>query len=301
MNQLSPSSSEEGMIDADDDDDEFVSMAARVALRRYSSTKLVFNCSCSSIDLDWRFLWETEDRNAEAERTLLMEGESKPRKPTDSYVCFKKWNHPGTVKWRQVLKAIASKSEEFPEWHDDIYELVRIDLHETYGIRQFLVCRDADGKPSKRNNAQWYLATSKEILDRTKQRFAAERKAFVKGEMRATDEDAGGIASQATSGHSIKRKADWECSISPPLSQIRARTSPPGEMETLTHLEDAMATLRNVVERASPSFNHTAGTELSSEFVEHVQWLNQFVQSHTHSEHNKEIPYDENADTHGTC
>ncbi len=261
----------------DDDDDDFDSMAARVALRRSSSTKLTYTCSCSSIDIDWSFLWAIDDCNAESERRLTQEGESNPRKPTKDYVCFKKWNHPGTVLWRQVVKAIASNTEEYPEWRDDIYESVRIDLHQTYGIRQFLICCDANGKPSKRSNGQWYLATSKEILDRTKQRFADERKALVKEKMTTSGEDV------STSSRSNKRRMS-ESDESGTTSFYDKKTMDQHDVvETLAQLNNALKTFRSVTESVL-STNPLLRVDLSSTLAENAHWLNHFVESRTRPE-----------------
>jgi hypothetical protein len=153
-------------------DDDLHDFAGRITFLKSNSTDISRECSFSSIDYDWAFEWNIADCNAKVERQLIHEGGSKPVTHEENDVCFKKWNHPGTVQWRKVVHSFASNKEEFPEWCDDIYRLVRIKLQD----HRFLLCRTNDGSPSKNVNNCWYLATAKEIFDRTKQRFLDDRK-----------------------------------------------------------------------------------------------------------------------------
>jgi hypothetical protein len=243
-------------------DDGFDGMVEKVAFHRYSSSKLTRSNSCSSIDLDWTFLWNVDDHNAKVERHLIKEGGSKPRKPDESYVCFKKWNHPGTVLWRKVVKSLANNVDEYPEWRDEIYDLVRIQLHQTYGIRQFLVCCDSNGEPSKKTNGCWYLATAKEILDRTKQRFADERKA------KAISRSLTDNINQSESDRPRKRQR---------LSDGRSSPVSLAEVEdAMFNLEEALANFRDVVEKGHVS-NRIESELKSPAFVENLHWMNQLV------------------------
>ncbi len=267
-------------------DDGFDCMVEKVAFLRYSSSKLTRSNSCSSIDLDWTFLWNVDDHNAKVERHLIKEGGSKPRKPDESYVCFKKWNHPGTVQWRKVVKSVANNVEEYPEWRDEIYDLVRIQLHQTYGIRQFLVCCDSNGEPSKKTNGCWYLATTKEILDRTKQRFADERKA------RAVSRSLTDNVNQSESDRPRKRErlSDGRSS---PVSLAEIETTVDREVEDeILNLEEALASFRDVVEKGQMS-NLIKSKMISPAFVENLHWMNQLVDDCLLPLQTTDVPYED--------
>jgi hypothetical protein len=93
------------------------------------------------------------------------------QKPND--VCFKSCRHPGTVRWRAIVKTY---SGQYSEWKDEICTKVREDLA-LENITTFLVNLDPQGQLTKKiKDGLWYEATDEEILARTKERFVEDRK-----------------------------------------------------------------------------------------------------------------------------
>jgi hypothetical protein len=89
-----------------------------------------------------------------------------------NHVCLEWKHHPGTIKWREVVKTLSRNSSV---WTDDMVNLAKEKLAEE-NFTVFLVFLDLHGKPCLSiKHGLWYLASEKEVLEKTKQQLLRER------------------------------------------------------------------------------------------------------------------------------
>jgi ankyrin repeat protein len=141
-------------------------------LARVESWPIVPNFSNTSPacqnQLQLPFLHQLDGGNSTSQRQLWD-----TISPRD--VCFEWQGHPGTRKWREVVQSFSSNTKGYPEWHNEIANLVKEEL-DREGILLFLVFLNANGGPSVTiSDGMWYRATPQEILDKTKEEFLRDR------------------------------------------------------------------------------------------------------------------------------
>ncbi len=93
----------------------------------------------------------------------------------EAYVCLEWMRHPGTIKWLATLEAFSGNKQLYPEWKDDIAELVKKNLADEH-IFGYLVFRDPDDKRCLSiHDGLWVHASPDEIVEITKQQFLSNR------------------------------------------------------------------------------------------------------------------------------
>lgn len=94
---------------------------------------------------------------------------------TPREVCFQWKNHPGTARWLDIVQDFSENIHEFPEWRDEIVDLVKQELDKE-GILIFLVFLNSQYQPCETFDGLWYRATPNEILTKTMEEFLQNRR-----------------------------------------------------------------------------------------------------------------------------